>query len=184
MMDYQRAQQIIGKFPDLRIVTIGDLMLDEFIWGVARRISPEAPTPVVEVKRETWHLGGAANVVSNLLELGASAVPIGVVGADDAAKMVRDRFAERNARIDGVITDASRPTTRKTRVVAHSGRQNQQMVRADREDRSPVSNAIEVRVIAAFNQAISNADGVIISDYEKGLLTPRVLRTVIESAQS
>ena len=109
---------------------------------------------------------------------------IGVVGADETAKMLRDRFAERNARIDGIITDSSRPTTRKTRVVAHSGRQNQQMIRADREDRSPVSNAIEVRVIAAFNQAISNADGVIISDYDKGLLTPRVLRTVIESAQS
>jgi D-glycero-beta-D-manno-heptose-7-phosphate kinase len=183
-MDYQRAQQIIGKFPDLRIVTVGDLMLDEFIWGEARRISPEAPTPVVEVKRETWHLGGAANVVSNLLELGARAVPIGVVGADDAAKIVRDRFAERNARIDGLITDASRPTTRKTRVIANSGRQYQQIVRADREDRSPVSNAVEDRIIAAFNQAMSNADAVIISDYDKGVLTPRVLGALIGSARS
>src|SRR5262244_1387859 len=183
-MDYQRAQQIIGKFPDLRIVTVGDLMLDEFIWGEARRISPEAPVPVIEVKRESWHLGGAGNVVSNLLELGARAIPIGVVGADDAAKMLRDRFAERNARLDGIITDSSRPTTRKTRVVAHSGRQTQQLVRADREDRSPVSSSIEVRIIAAFNQAISNADAVIVSDYDKGLLTPRVLRTVVESAQS
>jgi D-glycero-beta-D-manno-heptose-7-phosphate kinase len=183
-MDYQRAQQIIGKFPDLRIVTVGDLMLDEFIWGEARRISPEAPTPVVEIKRETWHLGGAANVVSNLLELGARAVPIGVVGADDAAKIVRDRFAERNARIDGVITDASRPTTRKTRVIAHSGRQYQQIVRADREDRSPVSSVIEDRIIAAFNQAISNADAVIVSDYDKGVLTPRVLGALIGSARS
>jgi D-beta-D-heptose 7-phosphate kinase/D-beta-D-heptose 1-phosphate adenosyltransferase len=184
MMDYQRAQQIIGKFPDQRIVTVGDLMLDEFIWGEARRISPEAPTPVVVVKRETWHLGGAGNVVSNLLELGARAVPIGIVGADDAAKMVRDRFAERNARIDGVITDASRPTTRKTRVIAHSGRQYQQIVRADREDSSPVSNIVEDLIIAAFNQAISSADAVIVSDYDKGLLTPRVLGALIESARS
>ncbi|HEY7183895.1 MAG TPA: D-glycero-beta-D-manno-heptose-7-phosphate kinase [Blastocatellia bacterium] len=184
MMDYQRAQQIVGKFPDLRIVTVGDLMLDEFIWGQARRISPEAPTPVVEVKRETWHPGGAANVVSNLLELGARAIPIGVVGADDAARLLRDRFAERNAGIDGVITDASRPTTRKTRVVAHSGRQYQQIVRADREDRSPVSDVVEDRIIAAFNQSISNADAVIVSDYDKGLLTPRVLRALIESARS
>ena len=183
-MNYQRAQQIISKFSDLRIVTLGDLMLDEFIWGEVRRVSPEAPVPVIEVKRESWHLGGAGNVVSNLLELGARAIPIGVVGADDAAKILRDRFAERNARLDGIITDSSRPTTRKTRVVAHSGRQNQQMVRADREDRSPVSNAVEVRVIAAFNQALSNADAVVISDYDKGLLTPRVLRTVIESARS
>src|SRR5262245_11426248 len=183
-MDYQRAQQIISKFSDLRIVTIGDLMLDEFIWGEVRRVSPEAPVPVIEVKRESWHLGGAGNVVSNLLELGARAIPIGVVGADDAAKMLRDRFAERNARIDGIITDASRPTTRKTRVIAHSGRQSQQMIRADRENRSPVSKSIELRIIAAFNQAISNADAVVISDYDKGLLTPRVLRTVIVSAQS
>src|SRR5215475_1281950 len=183
-MDYQRAQQIIGKFPELRIVTVGDLMLDEFIWGEARRISPEAPAPVVEVKRETWHLGGAGNVVSNLMELGARAVPIGVVGADEAAKMVRDRFAERNARVDGVITDAFRPTTRKTRVVAHSGRQYQQIVRADREDRSSVSSGVEDRIIAAFNQAISSADAVIVSDYDKGLLTPRVLSAVIGSARS
>lgn len=183
-MDYQRAQQIISKFPDLQIVTVGDLMLDEFIWGEARRISPEAPTPVVEVKRETWHLGGAANVVSNLLELGARAVPIGVVGADDAAKIVRDRFAERSAMIDGVITDASRPTTRKTRVIAHSGRQYQQIVRADREDHSPVSNVVEDRIIAAFNQAISNADAVIVSDYDKGVLTPRVLGALIGATRS
>lgn len=183
-MDYQRAQQIISKFSDLRVVTVGDLMLDEFIWGEARRISPEAPAPVVDVKRETWHLGGAGNVVSNLLELGAGAVPIGVVGADEAAKILRDRFAERYATIDGVITDASRPTTRKTRVVAHSGRQYQQIVRADREDRSPVSNTIEDRIIAAFNQAISSAAAVIVSDYDKGLLTPRVLSAVIGSAQS
>jgi D-beta-D-heptose 7-phosphate kinase/D-beta-D-heptose 1-phosphate adenosyltransferase len=183
-MDYQRAQQIISKFPDLRIVTVGDLMLDEFIWGEARRISPEAPTPVVEVKRETWHLGGAANVVSNLLELGARAIPIGVVGSDDAAKIVRDRFAERNAGIDGVITDDSRPTTRKTRVIAHSGRQYQQIVRADREDRSPVSNVVEDRIIAAFNQAISNADAVIVSDYDKGVLTPRVLGALIGATRS
>lgn len=180
MMNYQRAQQIVSKFAGLRIVTLGDLMLDEFIWGEVRRISPEAPVPVVEVKRETWHLGGAGNVVSNLLELGARAIPIGVVGSDAAAKMLRDRFAERKADTDGIITDSSRPTTRKTRVVAH----NQQMVRADREDRSPVSTAVEDRVIAAFNQALSNADAVIISDYDKGLLTPRVLRAVIESAQS
>ncbi len=159
-------------------------MLDEFIWGEARRISPEAPAPVVEVRRETWHLGGAGNVVSNLLELGARAVPIGVVGADEAAKMLRERFAERNARIDGVITDASRPTTRKTRVVASSGRQYQQIVRADREDRSPVSNVVEDRIIAAFNQAVSSADAVIISDYDKGLLTPRLLGAVIRASRS
>src|SRR5262245_10974339 len=179
-MNHQRALEIIERFKHRRIAVIGDLMLDEFIWGEVRRISPEAPVPVVEVKRETRYPGGAGNVVSNLLELGAHAIPIGVVGADEMAKMLRDCFAERNARIDGIITDSSRPTTRKTRVVANG----QQMVRADLEDRSPISTGIEDRVLAAFNQALPNADAVIISDYDKGLLTPRVLRTVIESAQS
>jgi D-beta-D-heptose 7-phosphate kinase/D-beta-D-heptose 1-phosphate adenosyltransferase len=164
----------------LRIVTLGDLMLDEFIWGEVRRISPEAPVPVVEVKRETWHPGGAGNVVSNLLELGAKAVPVGVVGDDDAAKLLRDRFAVRGADTSGIVADPSRPTTRKTRIVAHS----QQMVRADREDRSPITGAVEDRIIAAFNDALSDADAVIISDYDKGLLTPRALRAAIESAQS
>ncbi len=179
-MNLQRAQQIINNFAGRRIVVLGDLMLDEFIWGEVRRISPEAPVPVVEVKRETWHLGGAGNVVSNLLELGAKAIPIGVVGDDEAANLLRDRFAERNAGIAGIVADLSRPTTRKTRIVAHS----QQMVRADREDRSPVAGVIEDRIIAAFNEAVSNAEAVIISDYDKGLLTRRVLRAAIESSQS
>jgi D-beta-D-heptose 7-phosphate kinase/D-beta-D-heptose 1-phosphate adenosyltransferase len=179
-MNFQRAQQIINKFSDLRIVTLGDLMLDEFIWGEVRRISPEAPVPVVEVKRETWHLGGAGNVVSNLLELGAKAIPVGVVGEDDAAKLLRDCFVERGAETIGIVSDPSRPTTRKTRIVAHS----QQMVRADREDRSPITGAVEDRIIAAFNEALPDADAVIISDYDKGLLTPRTLRAAIESAQA
>jgi D-beta-D-heptose 7-phosphate kinase/D-beta-D-heptose 1-phosphate adenosyltransferase len=179
-MNYQRAQQIINKFSELRIVTLGDLMLDEFIWGEVRRISPEAPVPVVEVKRETWHPGGAGNVVSNLLELGAQAIPVGVVGDDDAAKLLRDRFAERGADTSGIVADPSRPTTRKTRIVAHS----QQMVRADREDRSPITGAVEDRIIAAFDDALPGADAVIISDYDKGLLTPRALRAAIESAQA
>src|SRR5262245_66356347 len=106
-MNHQRALEIIERFKHRRIAVIGDLMLDEFIWGEVRRISPEAPVPVVEVKRETRHLGGAGNVVSNLLELGARAIPIGVVGADEAAKRFRDCFAERHARIDWIIPYAS-----------------------------------------------------------------------------
>jgi D-beta-D-heptose 7-phosphate kinase/D-beta-D-heptose 1-phosphate adenosyltransferase len=179
-MDLLRAQQIIKNFSGRRIVVLGDLMLDEFIWGEVRRISPEAPVPVVEVKRETWNLGGAGNVVSNLLDLGAEAIPVGVVGDDEAARMLIDRIAERNAESTGVVADPLRPTTRKTRIVAHS----QQMVRADREDRAPIKGEIEDRVIAAFNRAVSNADAVIISDYDKGLLTPRLLGAAISSAQS
>jgi D-beta-D-heptose 7-phosphate kinase/D-beta-D-heptose 1-phosphate adenosyltransferase len=179
-MKLQRAKEIIRDFAGRRIVVLGDLMLDEFIWGEVRRISPEAPVPVVEVRRETWNLGGAGNVVSNLIDLGAAAIPIGVAGDDEAAALLRRRFAERDADTAGIIADPSRPTTRKTRIVAHS----QQMVRADRENRAPIASDVEDRIISAFTDALSNADAVIVSDYDKGLLTPRLLGAAIESARS
>ncbi len=179
-MNLQRARQVIEKFSEQRIVVIGDLMLDEFIWGQVRRISPEAPVPVVEVKRETLNPGGAGNVVTNLIELGAQAVPVGIIGDDEAGSMLSRRFKECSAGTSGLVVDDTRPTTRKTRIVAHS----QQMVRADREDRTPIKGVIEQRVISAFMTALDRADAVIISDYDKGLLTPTVLGAVIEAARS
>ncbi len=179
-MNQQRAQQILNLFPNRKLIVLGDLMLDEFIWGEVRRISPEAPVPVVEVKRESWHLGGAGNVVSNLLELGAKTWPIGIIGDDEAGRLLKRHFTEQGATVDGLIVDSSRPTTRKTRIVAHS----QQMVRADRESRRPISDEIETRVLAAFHSALPEAEIVIISDYDKGLLTPRLLKLVIEATQA
>jgi D-beta-D-heptose 7-phosphate kinase/D-beta-D-heptose 1-phosphate adenosyltransferase len=154
-------------------------MLDEFIWGEVRRISPEAPVPVVEVKRESWHPGGAGNVVSNLIELGAHAVPVGIIGDDWAGERLRRRFAECAVETSGLVSDGSRMTTVKTRILAHS----QQMVRADREDRSPIRGDIEETIITSFKAALRDADAVIISDYDKGLLTPRVLRATLDAAQ-
>ncbi|QQS44923.1 MAG: D-glycero-beta-D-manno-heptose-7-phosphate kinase [Acidobacteriota bacterium] len=180
MIDFQRAVRITEDFSRRRIVVLGDLMLDEFIWGEVRRISPEAPVPVVEVRRETLNLGGAGNVVSNLRALGAEAVPIGLIGADDAALRIRERFLEIGAETGGLITDPARPTTRKTRIVAHS----QQMVRADREDRSPVDHRIESLALSAVGNALSNADCLIISDYDKGLLTPKLLAGCISAAHT
>jgi len=179
-MNQKRALEILAQFSNRRLVVLGDMMLDEFIWGEVRRVSPEAPVPVVEVKRESWHLGGAGNVVSNLLELGAHAVPIGIIGDDEAGRLMARCFAERGALVDGLIVDASRPTTRKTRIVAHS----QQMVRADREDRSPINAEIEERIISAFNAAVTEADAIVASDYDKGLLTPRLLKLVIAAAHA
>src|SRR5215510_788452 len=170
-MNQTRAQQIINCFANQHIIVLGDLMLDEFIWGEVRRISPEAPVPVVDVKRETISLGGAGNVVSNLFDLGAHVLPVGVVGNDQAANLIRDRLIERGGVVSGLISDHSRPTTRKTRILAHS-QQQQQMVRADREERKPVSAEVEARVIEAFNSFLNHAHAVIISDYDKGLLTP------------
>jgi rfaE bifunctional protein kinase chain/domain len=175
----QRAQEILNGFAGRRLAVLGDLMLDEFIWGEVRRISPEAPVPVVEVKRETWSLGGAGNVVSNLIELGAQAAPIGLLGEDWAGARLRQLFAERRADLSGLVSDAARPTTLKTRIVAHS----QQMVRADREERAPIKPEIEDLIIAAFTAALDGAEAVVVSDYDKGLLTPRVLRVTLAAAQ-
>lgn len=179
-MNQQRAQAILNQFSSQHLIVLGDLMLDEFIWGEVRRISPEAPVPVVEVKRESWHLGGAGNVVSNLLELGAQALPIGIIGNDEAGQLMKQQFADRGAATDGLVVDATRPTTRKTRIVAHS----QQMVRADRESRLPIESEIEEQVMAAFTAALSKAGAVVISDYDKGLLTPRLLEQVIKVTQA
>ncbi len=179
-MNQPRAQQLIAQFPTKRLIVLGDLMLDEFIWGEVRRISPEAPVPVVEVKRESWHLGGAGNVVANLFALGAQAVPLGLIGDDAAGLRLQEGFAARGAEINGLVKDAARPTTRKTRIVAHS----QQMLRADREDRSPLNAELEEKVLAAFAQALTMADAVILSDYDKGLLTPRVLAETIAATQA
>src|SRR2546423_4869018 len=125
-MNQTRVRQIIDRFAHQDVIVLGDLMLDEFIWGEVRRISPEAPVPVVEVKRESWHLGGAGNVVSNLLALGAKAAPIGLIGEDSAGARLREAFAESRAETSGLIVDPARPTTMKTRILAHS----QQMLRA------------------------------------------------------
>src|ERR1044071_311754 len=132
----ERAEHIAGEFADKRIIVLGDLMLDEFVWGRVRRISPEAPVPVVEVERQTSALGGAGNVVSNLVALGASPAPIGVIGPDADAERLRSAFDELDVNVRGLIVDDTRPTTVKTRVIAH----NQQVVRTDRESRAPIGD--------------------------------------------
>src|SRR5215470_4852539 len=130
-----RARSITDAFAGKRIVVLGDVMLDEFIWGRVRRISPEAPVPVVEVDHQTLALGGAGNVASNLVALGATATPIGVVGSDSDAHRLRAAFGELSASDSGLISDPTRPTTIKTRIIAH----NQQVVRADRESRIAIA---------------------------------------------
>ena len=174
-MKKERVAEILSHFSRQRIIVLGDLMLDEFIWGEVRRISPEAPVPVVEVRRETILPGGSGNVVSNLIELGATAIPVGIVGDDEGGRMLREICSTRGAPVGAVLTVAGRPTTRKTRIVAHS----QQMVRADREDRSPVDPSTEEQILEKIEGLLPLADALIISDYEKGLLTPHLLRQVV-----
>ncbi len=175
----QRAQTLTASFNGKRIVVLGDLMLDEFIWGRVRRISPEAPVPVVEVERQTLALGGAGNVVSNLVALGAAPSPIGVVGDDIDAERLRYAFRTLQVGVAGLIADSSRPTTVKTRIIAH----NQQVVRADRESRAAIDDVIENLVVERFESEIESADAVVVSDYNKGLLTARLLGRTLGAAR-
>src|SRR5215471_2018900 len=174
-----RAVELTGRFQGKRITVLGDVMLDEFIWGRVRRISPEAPVPVVEVESQTLALGGAGNVVSNLVALGAIATPIGVIGDDSDARRLREAFGELSVTDSGLISDAARPTTIKTRIIAH----NQQVVRADRESRAAVAGSIESAVVDAFCREIEKADAAVVSDYGKGLLTQTLLTRILSTAR-
>ena len=177
-----RAAEILERARDRRIVVLGDVMLDEFIWGDVTRISPEAPVPVVNIKRESIHLGGAANVLANITAIGASGNVIGVVGRDAAAEKVRESLRKDGGvqTDDMLIADDKRPTTIKTRIIAH----NQMVVRADREHRGAVNGNVESQIIEAAKRAIADADAhaLIVSDYDKGVITPRILSEVLPLA--
>src|SRR5438132_13936391 len=176
----QRAENILSQMRDRNIVVLGDVMLDELIWGDVSRISPEAPVPVVDIKRESTHLGGAANVLANLLALRANASVIRVIGQDFGGERIRSSVREKSAlqTDDLLIADDSRPTTIKTRIIAH----NQMVVRADREHRGAVNGETEARIIRAVKSAIEGAHALIVSDYDKGVITPRILAEVLPSA--
>src|SRR5436305_7818202 len=178
----ERAEILLQQVRDRNIVVLGDVMLDEFIWGDVTRISPEAPVPVVNIKRESIHLGGAANVLANITAIGASGNVIGVVGRDAAAEKLRESLRKDGAgqTDDMLIADNKRPTTIKTRIIAH----NQMVVRADREHRGAINGNVESQIIEATKRAIADADAhaLIVSDYDKGVITPRILSEVLPLA--
>jgi D-glycero-beta-D-manno-heptose-7-phosphate kinase len=175
----QRADELLRSASERAIVVYGDVMLDEFVWGDVTRISPEAPVPVVDIRRESVHLGGAANVLANLVALGAHASVVGVVGDDSAGERLRAELKETGATSDDtLIIDESRPTTLKTRIIAHS----QLVVRADRERRTPVDAATEERIIEALKKELAKADAFVVSDYDKGAVTPSVLAVILPLA--
>ncbi len=176
----QRAKEIIEAMPARKIVILGDVMLDEFVWGDVTRISPEAPVPVVDIRRESIHLGGAANVLANAAALGAQACVIGVVGNDTAGERLRKRLEKASPLQDPgfLIVDQSRPSTLKTRIIAHS----QLVVRADRELRTPVNGSVQESILSALKNAIRNADALVVSDYDKGVVTPAILKEVLPAA--
>ncbi len=171
-------EEAISAFPRAKVLVVGDLMLDEFVWGEVDRISPEAPVPVVWVKRESFMPGGAANVARNITALGGRAMVCGIVGKDSAGRRLRKMLGDSGVDTNGILEVDDRPTTVKTRVVAHS----QQVVRIDREDPSDLERRYEERLLQLAKAAIDEADAVIIEDYGKGVITRSLLSRIIPYA--
>jgi rfaE bifunctional protein kinase chain/domain len=171
---------LVDRFAGRRLLVLGDLMLDHYLWGRCERISPEAPVPVVDVQKETSSLGGAGNVAANLAALGAEPVLVGLVGEDDRARMLFEAFADRGVDTRAIIRDASRPTTMKTRIIAHS----QQVVRADWESRAEVEGTPLKTLLATLERELPRCHGLIVSDYGKGVITRAVLEKAIGVAKS
>jgi D-glycero-beta-D-manno-heptose-7-phosphate kinase len=176
-----RLEEIVERFGGLRVAVVGDVMLDVYLAGSVSRISPEAPVPVVQVTDEQTALGGAANVVANVIALGAACDVVGCVGRDDAGTVLRRALQTLDGGlvVDRLVETPARPTTTKTRVVARS----QQVVRFDRERDDEVDGDVLEAVIAAVAAAVAGADAVVLEDYNKGVLVPRVVRTAIDSAE-
>jgi D-beta-D-heptose 7-phosphate kinase/D-beta-D-heptose 1-phosphate adenosyltransferase len=175
----RKYKDILAGFPGRRLAVIGDSMLDRFLWGRVDRISPEAPVPVVRLEKETVKLGGAANVAANIRALGAEVLLCGIWGRDEAGSQMRGLLAGRGIDASGMVETPDRPTTIKTRIIAHS----QQVVRTDREDDQALDGDLLEKLLACLRQA-GQVDGYILSDYGKGVLTDDALRALIDHARS
>lgn len=178
-MNRKYLESLFSKLPSVSCLVLGDLMLDEYLWGKAERISPEAPVQVVDVVREELRLGGAGNVVSNLAALGVQASVCSVVGDDGNGRALKELFAAGGIATGAIFTDPDRRTTRKTRVVAA----HQQIVRIDRESRLALSPEMERRLCDWIGAHAAGYGVILISDYSKGVLTPAVIAAAIEAAR-
>lgn len=166
-----RVRQLLEAARDTRILVLGDVMLDQFLWGHVARISPEAPVPVVEFERESFMPGGAANVARNLADLNAPTELFGVVGKDDAAKKLKRLLAQQKIGCSGVLSNATRNTSIKTRIIAHQ----QQVVRVDRETRHDLDEKFSRRLLAVLQKELDTANALILGDYGKGVITQPLL---------
>jgi D-glycero-beta-D-manno-heptose-7-phosphate kinase len=174
-----RINKVINSFKNARILVVGDLMLDEFIWGTVSRISPEAPVPVVLVNRSSFMPGGACNVLNNIRALGGQVYACGIIGQDQTGAILIDELRERAINTEGVLIDPLRPTTKKTRIIAH----HQQVVRVDTEVEGLVKGVFLERIIHFAEEKVKDIDAVIIEDYGKGLIQPKLIKRVIKAAK-
>jgi rfaE bifunctional protein kinase chain/domain len=174
----RKLNQLKKKFSGKKIAVIGDMMLDSYFWGSVSRVSPEAPVPVVEIDDEFQRFGGAMNVAYNILTLGGTPIPIGVVGRDQDAEIMKKLMKKSGISTSALIVDNQRPTTNKTRVIAN----NQHVVRIDKEKSFPISSKVELQIINTLKKNIKNIDAIILEDYNKGVLTASLIRKAIELA--
>lgn len=180
MMDPSIYDGIFERIKGRRIVVVGDLILDKFIWGKVSRISPEAPVPVVEIEKETLRAGGAANVAVNISALGGVPLIAGVTGDDEEGEKLCSVLRRHGLETGGVILDPGRRTSVKQRIIA----QHQQVCRTDREMRSPLGQVARISLENRTREAIATADGVILSDYAKGTFKDGLARSLIDYCRS
>ena len=183
-MDKAKLLQSLPKLAGRRILVVGDIFLDEYISGQATRLSREAPIPVLEFTGRRYLPGGAANPANNIVALGSWAEQVGVIGQDEAGQTLLAKLREAGIGTEGVVTDPSRPTTTKTRIVAQGSlRFPQQLARIDRLDRRPLDEDVERQVIARLRALAPQADAILVSDYRTGLVTPAVVEACLELAK-
>ncbi|MCL5962156.1 MAG: D-glycero-beta-D-manno-heptose-7-phosphate kinase [Chloroflexi bacterium] len=172
-------ETILSEIPGQRVLVLGDLMLDEYIWGSVQRISPEAPVPVVEVDKVSYIPGGAANVAMNVCSLGGISYLVGVVGDDQDGVRLATELQACGISKNSFIIEEGRPTTKKTRVIAHS----QQVVRTDHEKREPIAEETAERIVGFVKETLGDLDAIVVSDYSKGVLTPPLLSRLMDLAK-
>jgi len=179
-MELNRFREITSGFADRNVLVVGDLMLDTYLWGEINRISPEAPVPIVEVKKIEYNPGGAANVALNLASLGCKVSLIGLIGTDAEGTILKNLLDQRNIICTDLVMSESRPTTVKSRIIAH----NQQVVRADREMNKDLSESSNNNLIKSVKAIIEDVDAVILGDYNKGVLNLVSVKAIIDAANN
>ena len=170
--DGSLLKEYIDRFPQARVIVIGDIIMDEYIWGDVSRISPEAPVPVVDVKQETKTLGGASNVIYNMATLGARPVLCGVIGDDRTGRQILNKVDQMGLKTDGMVVEPGRPTSIKTRIVAH----NQQVVRFDRESKKNIGPESIEKFLDFIGKNLNTIDAIVISDYGKGVISAPLMK--------
>ena len=171
--------ELINKFSNAKILVVGDIILDEYLWGMANRLSPEAPVPILEVKRKTYLLGGAANVANNIAAMGAKAILAGVIGEDLYSGVIMELLKKNKINTDFIIKDNTRPTTVKTRLIAQN---NKHLARVDNESLDKVSDSVSKQIYDNIEKIIDDVDLIVLSDYVISLLSAKLIKDIVKLA--